>query len=106
MKRALLLVALACVMWVAVGCAMSLPYNGVLAPIMNEKTAVAVGDSGAGMGKVGTAQVEGIILYAWGDGSISAACKSGGITKIHHVDSEDLSVLGIYARKIITVHGE
>ena len=108
MKRMFFIAAVAGVLMLALGCAMTVT-NGVWAPIMNEKSFAAVGDSSVGQSKVGTAQAEGIILYAWGDTSISAACKNargGPITKIHHVDTEDMNALGIYARKIVRVYGE
>jgi len=105
MNRILCVLALACVLSVALGCTTTMT-TGVWAPIMNSKTPFAVGDTSVGQSKVGTAEVEGIILLARGDASISAACASAGITKIHHIDSEDFSVMGIYSRKIITVYGE
>ena len=108
MKRMFLLAAVAGVLMLAFGCAFATT-NGVFAPIMNEKSFAAVGDTNAGQSKMGTGQAEGIVVYAWGDTSISAACNNaagGPITRIHHVDTEELSVLGFYARKIVKVYGE
>jgi hypothetical protein len=104
MGRRLLLLALLLSVVLAVGCTM--PNGAVLAPVMVTKSAVAVGDTKADMDKVGTAQCEGIVLVAIGDASIEAAAKNGNITRIHHVDSEELNVLGIYSRQIIRVYGE
>ncbi|MHC5035630.1 MAG: TRL domain-containing protein, partial [Planctomycetota bacterium] len=56
--------------------------------------------------KVGESMAEGIILLGRGDASISKAMKDGGITRIHHVDSEELNILGIYCKQIIRVYGE
>lgn len=45
-------------------------------------------------------------LVATGDASIEAAAKAGGITKIHHVDFENFSILGIYATFTTVVYGD
>ncbi|MBW1689996.1 MAG: hypothetical protein DRG87_00665 [Deltaproteobacteria bacterium] len=49
--------------------------------------------------------------YVWvvtvGDCSVATAMKNGGLTKIHHIDTEIKSILGgIYARHTIMVYGE
>ena len=49
---------------------------------------------------------EGIILFSQGDASIAAAMKNGGITKIHHIDTEEMYVLGVYAKETIHVYGD
>ena len=46
--------------------------------------------------KTGRSQAEGIIIVGFGDASISAAAKEGQITKVHHVDSNSLNVLGFF----------
>ena len=56
--------------------------------------------------KMGQATSEGIICVATGDSSIKAAAANGGITKISHVDYHTTSVLGLYAKTIVTVYGE
>jgi len=88
-----------------VGCAV-MPNSAVLAPVCVTQSPVAMGDATAGTSKVGTAKAEGILFVAFGDATISTAARNGGITRIHHVDSEDLNILGIYARQIIKVYGE
>jgi len=45
--------------------------------------------------KVGTATCTSILWFAWGDASLDAAMKNGGITKIHHVDWNAFNILGI-----------
>lgn len=78
----------------------------VTAPItLNERGPVSAG-SAAGQSKVGRATAVGIILFATGDASISAAMANGGITRIHHVDHETLNILGVYARYTTIVYGE
>ncbi len=87
----------------AVGCA-----NGpVVYPItVDTKGPVAVGDSILPATKVGRAKAQGIVLVGIGDASITAAAKDAGITKIHHVDTDVLNVLGIYSRYETIVYGE
>ena len=105
MKRLMIVLALACVLSMALGCVIT-PSMGVMSAVMVTKSAGEIGDTDVGMSKTGKSQTEGIILVAFGDGSIKAACDAGGITRIHHVDTEVLNVIGIYGRKTITVYGE
>jgi len=72
---------------------------------LNEKGPVAAG-SAAGSSKVGRSEAWGILVFATGDASISAAMRNGGITRIHHVDHETSSFLGVYAKYTTIVYGE
>ena len=56
--------------------------------------------------KVGTAEARGIVLYATGDCSLGTAMKNGGITKVHHVDYEVFTILGLYSKTKTIVYGE
>jgi hypothetical protein len=56
--------------------------------------------------KVGTAEAKGIIIVAFGDSSVDAACKQAGITKIHYIDYETVNILGLYGTVKTTVYGE
>ena len=57
--------------------------------------------------KVGIAESKSLLQEpAAGDSSIEAACKNGGITKIHHVDWEANSMLGIMSTYRCVVYGE
>ena len=57
--------------------------------------------------KVGTSSYMSILgLVSVGDGSINAAAKNGGITKISHVDQKNYNILGVYAKFETTVYGE
>lgn len=57
--------------------------------------------------KSGTASCSSILgMVATGDASITAAMRNGGITKIHHVDYNSTSILGLYAKMTTTVYGE
>ena len=69
------------------------------------KGPVAMGTA-SGQSKVGISEAWGIIIFASGDASISAAMKNGGITRVHHVDSESMNILGIYAKYTTNVYGE
>jgi hypothetical protein len=62
--------------------------------------------SNANSTKVGIAVSKAVICVAWGDSSIKTACANGGITKIHHVDYHNTSVLGVYSEVTVTVYGE
>ncbi len=69
------------------------------------------GDSSSGYktsaSKEGRATCTGILgLVAFGDCSIEAAAKDGGITKIESVTNESFSVLGIYTTYTTVVKGE
>ncbi len=65
-----------------------------------------IGDLSAGFSKVGQAEATGIILFATGDASINTAARSAGITKIHHVDVQYMSILGVYGKVTTTVYGQ
>jgi len=87
------------------GCTM--PMGPCMAPIMLDQIGPVAGfDNNVSSDKVGVARAEGIILIGTGDASIAAAAKNGGITRIHHVDSESMNVLGIYSRYDTIVYGE
>jgi len=90
---------------VMTGCVMvSTPVYGGL--FTQTKGAVSGVDNTVGQGKVGKAEAEGIIIVGTGDASIKTAMENGGITKIHHVDHESFSVLGVYAKYTTIVYGE
>jgi hypothetical protein len=98
-----LIVAVVCA-GLLTGCAIG--HAPVNAPItLNERGPVAAG-SAAGQSKVGRATAVGIVLFAHGDASISAAMANGGITRIHHVDHETFNILGLYAKYTTIVYGE
>ena len=98
-----LIVAVVCA-GLLTGCAIG--HAPVNAPItLNERGPVAAG-SAAGQSKVGRATAVGIVLFAHGDASISAAMANGGITRIHHVDHETFNIVGLYAKYTTIVYGE
>lgn len=74
--------------------------SDVIAPL-------AVGDADAKALKTGTATVKSVLgLFASGDASIKAACRNGGITKIHSVNYRSKNFLGFIASYTTIVHGE
>jgi hypothetical protein len=78
----------------------------VMAPLaVNMSGPVAAGPAAASP-RVGRAEAWGILFFATGDASISAAMRNGGITRVHHVDYETLNVLGWFARFTTIVYGE
>ena len=86
------------------GCAIG--HAPVVAPlVLNQQGPVSAG-SAAGSSRIGRATATGILVAAWGDASISAAMRNGGITRIHHVDHETTNFLGFYSRYTTVVYGE
>lgn len=86
------------------GC--SVAHGPVTAPLtINMKGPVSAGPA-AGSTKVGRSEAWGILVFATGDASISAAMQNGGITRVHHVDNDTLNILGIYAKYTTIVYGE
>lgn len=103
MRKALLSTVIGASAVVLVGCTGVTPMNGSL--YTDLKGPIAVGDS-RGASKVGTAKATAIIGIATGDASIETAMKNGGITRVHHVDTEVKNILGIYAEYTTVVYGE
>lgn len=61
----------------------------------------------AGSSKVGTAEAKGYLgIVALGDASIQAAAREAGITRIHHVDYQAKSYVGVYTIYTIVVYGD
>ena len=90
---------------VLTGCVMvNAPVTGGL--FTEVKGPVSGVDNTIGQTKVGKAEAQGIIIVGTGDASIKTAMENGGITKIHHVDHESFSVLGVYAKYTTIVYGE
>jgi len=104
-KRVLFLMLALLTVAVFAGCSVVAlgPVPGAIT--LDQKGPVAGGSSPT-WSKQGSAKAEGILLFSWGDASISAAAAAGKITRIHHVDSETMNVLGVYARYETIVYGE
>jgi hypothetical protein len=97
--------AISCLALSLTGCAMAAaPVNGFF---YSDVKGPAGATSNATSTKVGKAMCSSILgLFASGDASIEAAAKAGGITKIHHVDYQSYSVIGIYATFTTVVYGD
>ena len=55
----------------------------------------------------GTAEAKGYVgIVALGDASIQAAAREAGITRIHHVDYQAKSYVGVYTIYTIIVYGD
>ncbi|PSQ97305.1 MAG: hypothetical protein BRD55_03205 [Bacteroidetes bacterium SW_9_63_38] len=71
------------------------------------KGPVAVGDNNVQSAKTGKASATSILgIIAQGDASIKKAAEQGGISKIHHVDYQSKSYLGLYGKYTVVVYGE
>ena len=104
MRKTLKMMAVLTLLAFTVGCATTVPvgsvYTGVKLPV------IATANGGQAP-KVGTSTCTSVLtLFAWGDASIDAAMKNGGITKVHHVDWDVSNVLGIIGTYKLTVYGE
>lgn len=102
MKKLLVLIALAAL---TSGCAMSAnaPVTGFIYTGAKGATNATSNDVAAKTGEACATSYVGWI--ALGDASIAAAAKAGGITKISSVDSDNFSVVGVYAKNCTIVSG-
>jgi hypothetical protein len=131
--RAVRGLALAAVLLTAVGCGVpgprvfgplssgldgKLPVRPTFAAVQMYKAPLQVEAIGQKLGpKVGKAKVQGILIggllffagvppiLAWGDASVAAAAKNGGITQVQHLDYEILNILGIYVEFTVIAYG-
>ena len=80
-------------------------YTGVKDPAQALTVAV---DPSASSRKQGHSSAQAILgLVAYGDSSIDAAMKDGGITKVHHIDHMvELVFGGVWAKSTTIVRGE
>jgi len=57
--------------------------------------------------KSGAASAECVLgIYAWGDCSITAAARNGGLKRVDYVDYSYDNVFGIWQKVTVTAHGE
>jgi hypothetical protein len=78
----------------------------VMAPLAVNMTGPVSAGPAPSSPKVGRADAWGIVFFATGDASISAAMRNGGVTRVHHVDHETLNVFGWFAKYTTIVYGE
>ena len=85
------------------GCVKSPLVGGIYTDV---KDGLAV-TGNAGSSEVGTAEAKGYVgVVALGDASIQAAAREAGITRIHHVDYQAKSDVGVYTIYTIIVYGD
>lgn len=94
-----------CAATCCIGCGVvKSPVSGGLYTDVKDGLAVT---NNAGSSKVGTAEAKGYLgLIAMGDASIQAAARDAGITRIHHVDYQSKSYIGVYNVYTVIVYGE
>ena len=89
-----------------IGCitAPVVPPLGIVYSDVNAPLSTQGGQAGT---KRGTADVKSILgVVSWGDGSVRAAAKQGGITEVKLVDYEYKNVLGVYQRYTTVAYGD
>jgi hypothetical protein len=98
--------AIAILLSLSTGCAMSFnsPVTGGLYTGAKGATAATSNTLGARTGQACAMSILGVV--GLGDASIASAAKAGGITKVAAVDSDNFSVLGVYAKNCTVVTGE
>lgn len=100
MKRLLLAAAAA----LACAACVKSPVAGAIYTDVKDGLAVT---GNAGSSKVGTAEAKGYLgIVAVGDASIQAAAREAGITRIHHVDYQAKSYVGVYTTYTVIVYGD
>jgi len=106
MRRVIIWSAVIAVTVMMCGCAIpygAATYGGVYTSVKGPVTGV---DNSVQCVKSGVAVAKSIVCVGTGDASISAAMSNGGIKKVHHVDNEFTSFLGVFAEYKTTVYGE
>jgi hypothetical protein len=94
---------------ILMGCGVTYPfgslYTGTQVPHpVNRNETSGPGKSGD---KAGEACATGILsAVAFGDASLDAAKKAGGITEVHSVEFHGTNILGIYTQGCTEVHGK
>ena len=105
MVRFIALGAACALIFLQVGCvAVASPVAGSI--YTHAKGPMDVVDNSVNPVKCGEATATGILGFVDGDASIKAAMQAGGITKIHHVDTEATNVLMVYGKFKTVVWGE
>jgi hypothetical protein len=107
MKKLIGYSAIVALAGLATGCVGPMgPVGGVGGSIYTDVSGPLLATSNTASSKMGEATSQGILGFATGDSSIKAAAANAGITKIQHVDYHTTSVLGVWAKTVLTVYGE
>lgn len=94
---------LACVLLTACATAPVIPPRGLL---YTHQRAPLFPGKGAGTKEGRSSAYNILLLVGWGDASIHAAARNGGLVEIHHLDYEVRSFLFIYQRYTTIAYGE
>ncbi len=111
MRKLVMLLGVGALLFVLVGCAgmawapvippAGWVYTDTKAPVSTEFDKAPVTT------KYGMSYTENVLgLVAWGDASLDAAAKAGGLSTINYVDYQMFNVLGIYSKFTTVVYGE
>ncbi len=106
MKKIAYCLSVLFVLGILAGCAT--PYHGAVFTQVNLASGHLQYPIDAAKGdKKGESSCIGVLgLIAVGDASVGEAMIQGGIKKVHHVDYQVTSVLGLFATHTTTVYGE
>jgi hypothetical protein len=105
MRRSHLLAGVVLIIAMLSGCAMApvVPPRGIL--LTDQKAPLFGGrELGAKEGCASTYTI--LFLVGWGDSSITAAARNGGITQIKQLNYDMFSILGLYQRYTTIVSGD
>ena len=109
MRRFATVLAMCGVLWAAAGCfrAPVIPPTGLVfsqfnAPLTTEFDQTAA--NGLSTGEAASTSVLGLVAY--GDCSLDAAAKAGGLSTIEYCDYSYLNVLGVYQKFTVVAHGK
>lgn len=106
MLRILAAVAICSAVAVTTGC-VSANHGDVRGGLFTSTVSTAeVVDNQVGDDKTGESSSSGILFFATGDSSVSAAMEAGGLTKVNRVESKVFSILTLYASHTTVVYGE
>ncbi len=98
LKTIKMIAVLAMSLFLLTGCL----YSGVTTPLDTDLNQTVLGH------KVGKSSLHCVLwLFAWGDMSVAAAARQGGITTLNHMDMQTHMILfGLYTRQSIIVYGD
>lgn len=82
------------------------PPPGLLCTYAQGPLALASDGSEVEPAKVGRAESHSALLFTYGDASIAAAMKEGGITRVQHVDYEVKSLFWVFTEYTTVVYGD
>jgi hypothetical protein len=104
MKKCLMMIVAASMLATLSGCiSANAPIKGFF--FTDVKGPLMVSDQEVKYSKVGTAEAQGIIGFAFGDASLNTAINDAGISKVTIVDSHTLVILNLFGRFKTVAYG-